>query len=190
MADLKSLSDSYAAKFAGKISVLPEFRGETTWLVDVGAVHDVLAKLKNESGFDFLVDLTGTDHLGEEPRFEVVYELFGYGHGLHLRVKTRASEDGEGVPTVTDLWQTANWHEREAYDMIGVKFPGHPELKRILMWDGYPYFPLRRDFPLEGLPSEMPDIAFSKPAPLDGGPFVTQPADFSHKREPRSKTPN
>jgi NADH-quinone oxidoreductase subunit C len=73
--------------------------------------------------------------------------------------------------------------------MMGIRFSGHPDLRRILMWEGYPYFPLRKDFPLAGKPTELPDVAFSKPAPLEGGPFVTSPgASDSIAREPRAKT--
>ena len=83
------------------------------------------------------------------------------------------SEEKSELPTVTGVWRTADWHEREIYDMMGIRFRGHPDLRRILMWEGYPYFPLRKDFPLAGKPSEVPDVAFTKPAPLEGGPFVT-----------------
>jgi NADH-quinone oxidoreductase subunit C len=89
---------------------------------------------------------------------------------------------------VTGVWATANWHEREAFDMYGIRFSGHPDLRRILMWDGYPFYPLRKDFPLAGRPSDMPDVAFSKAAPLEGGPFVTMPSSATTKdREPRSR---
>ena len=77
-------------------------------------------------------------------------------------------------------------HEREAYDMMGIRFAGHPDLRRILMWEGYPYYPLRKDFPLEGKPSEMPDVAFTDPIPLEGGPFVTLAGgEDAAAREPR-----
>jgi NADH-quinone oxidoreductase subunit C len=90
---------------------------------------------------------------------------------------------------VVDLWATANWHEREIYDMMGIKFTGHPDLRRIIMWEGYPYYPLRKDFPLGGKASEMPDVAFSAPAPLAGGPFVTLPSSATtEEREPRSRS--
>ena len=91
----------------------------------------------------------------------------------HLRLKTDVSEEKSELPTVTSVWRTADWHEREIYDMMGIRFRGHPDLRRILMWEGYPYFPLRKDFPLAGKPSEMPEVAFTKPAPMEGGPFVT-----------------
>ena len=91
---------------------------------------------------------------------------------------------------LTGVWRTADWHEREIYDMMGIRFRGHPDLRRILMWDGYPYFPLRKDFPLAGKPSELPDVAFSKSAPIEGGPFVTTPGGKDAiEREPRVRTP-
>jgi NADH-quinone oxidoreductase subunit C len=180
LADLQS-------RFPGQIQVLPEFRGETTWVVPITALHDVLRSLK-DAGFDYLVDLSSVDNYGSEPRFELVYELYSYGHNCHLRVKAALEEDTE-APTVTDIWRTANWHEREVYDMMGIKFAGHPDLRRILMWEGYPYHPLLKDFPLEGKATEMPDIAFTRPAPLEGGPFVTAPADNALHREPRARRP-
>src|SRR5690606_24033739 len=94
-----------------------------------------------------------------------------------FRLKYDVSEDSLEVPTVQGIWPTANWHEREVYDMMGIRFSGHPDLRRILMWDGYPYFPLRKDFPLEGKPSDVPEVAFTGIAPLEGGPFVTNPTD-------------
>jgi NADH-quinone oxidoreductase subunit C len=137
-----------------------------------------------------LIDITSIDNFGEEPRFEIVYHLYSMPYGIHLRFKLKVSEDVGAVDTVSDIWPTANWHEREAYDMMGIKFHGHPDLRRILMWDGYPYFPLRKDFPLEGLPSEMPDVAFTKVTPMEGGPFVTVPSTAtSEDREPRARPP-
>jgi NADH-quinone oxidoreductase subunit C len=112
------------------------------------------------------------------------------GHGCHLRLKTSVSEEKSEFPTVSSVWRAADWHEREAYDMMGVRFGGHPDLRRILMWEGYPYFPLRKDFPLAGKPSALPDVAFSRPAPLEGGPFITVPGGRdSIVREPRARTP-
>jgi NADH-quinone oxidoreductase subunit C len=165
-----------------------EFRGETTLYVERTAIKDLARFCKEELGFTYLVDLSGVDNFGEEPRFEVVYELYHYELGVHLRLKISVSEDELEVPTVSDIWATADWHEREAYDMYGIKFNGHPDLTRILMWEGYPFYPLRKDFPLAGRPSEMPDVAFTKAAPLAGGPFVTVPSSATTKdREPRSR---
>ena len=88
---------------------------------------------------------------------------------------------------LSSIWATANWHEREVYDMMGIRFSNHPDLRRILMWEGYPYYPLRKDFPLEGKPSEIPEVAFTEPAPLAGGPFVSIPGPpHIADREPRA----
>lgn len=165
-----------------------EYRGETTLVIDRDAIAEVSAYCKNELGFDYLLDIAGVDNFGEEPRFEVVYELYSLASGEFLRLKVAVSEDEPSVPTVSGIWSTANWHEREAFDMFGITFSGHPDLRRILMWDGYPYYPLRKDFPLAGKPSEVPDVAFSRTAPLEGGPFVTVPSTATSKdREPRSR---
>ncbi len=165
-----------------------EFRGEHTVVAAGASLPEILRHCRDELGFDYLVDISSLDHFGEEPRFEMVYELYGYGHGCHLRIRARVSEDQLEVETASHLWPTANWHEREVYDMMGIRFRNHPDLRRILMWEGYPYFPLRKDFPLAGKPSVMPDVAFSGVAPLDGGPFVTSPSSASTvHREPRAR---
>lgn len=173
-------------KFGEAVLSSVEFRGEHTVNVTLAQVKNLLRYCRDEMRFDYLVDISSLDHMGKEPRFEMVYELYGYSHSQHLRVKALVAED-EGVPTVSDLWATADWHEREVYDMMGITFDGHPDLRRILMWDGYPFFPLRKDFPLEGRPSDMPDVAFSGVAPLEGGPFVTSTGGDTVSREPRAR---
>jgi NADH-quinone oxidoreductase subunit C len=179
-------------RFNDLISDPVEFRGEVTLTVkDAARIAEVCSSAKNDLGFDYLVDISSVDNYGEDPRFTVVYELYGYGHRCHLRLKTSVSEEHCELPTVTTVWRAADWHEREIYDMMGLRFRGHPDLRRILMWEGYPYFPLRKDFPLAGKPSEMPDVAFSRPAPLEGGPFVTlDGGKDTITREPRSRTPD
>ena len=179
-------------KFLGeKLQEKIEFRGETTIVILPADLRDVAKLCRDELSFDYLLDISSIDNFGEDPRFEMVYELYSMNLGTHLRLKMRVSEDDSGdVPTVSDIWPTANWHEREVYDMMGLRFADHPDLRRILMWEGYPYFPLRKEFPLEGLPSNMPDVAFSEAAPLEGGPFVTLPSTATAKdREPRARRP-
>ncbi len=176
--------------FGEKIQNKTEFRGETSFTIAAGDLHEIAKFCRDELSFDYLLDITSIDNFGEDPRFEIVYHLYSMPHGVHLRLKLRVLEELGAVDTISDIWPTANWHEREAYDMMGIKFTGHPDLRRILMWDGYPFFPLRKDFPLEGLPSEMPDIAFTKVTPMEGGPFVTVPSSAGSKdREPRAHPP-
>jgi NADH-quinone oxidoreductase subunit C len=184
----QQLLDSLEKSFASKIQTKAEFRGETTYTLVAMDLRAIATFCRDELSLDYLVDITSIDNFGEEPRFEIVYHLYSMPHGFHLRLKLKISEGIGAVDTVSDVWPTANWHEREVYDMMGIKFNGHPDLRRILMWDGYPYFPLRKDFPLAGLPSEMPDVAFTKVTPLEGGPFVTVPSTAgSEEREPRAR---
>jgi len=180
--------DSLGQAFGEKIQHRTEFRGETTYAIDLSDLREIAKFCSAKLSFDYLLDITSIDNFGEEPRFEIVYHLYSMPHGVHLRLKLRVSEDVGALDTVSDIWPTADWHEREIYDMMGIKFNGHPDLRRILMWDGYPFFPLRKDFPLAGLPSDMPDVAFTKVTPLEGGPFVTIPSTAGSKdREPRAR---
>lgn len=173
--------------FGGAILETVEFRGEHTVEVNLDALHDVLAKCRHDLAYDMILDISSIDHFGEDPRFEMVYELASLDDSKHLRVRAKVAEDVE-VPSATDLWVGADWHEREVWDMMGIPFSGHPNLKRILMWEGYPFFPLRKDFPLAGRPSEMPDVAFTGVAPLEGGPFVTcAGGEDTVRREPRAR---
>jgi len=187
----KQLAKTLKQQFKEIVSGPVEFRGEWTLEVsDASRIAEVCQFAKSKQGFDFLVDLTTIDNHEETPRWTAVYHLYGFGHSCHMRLKTSVSEEASELPTVSTVWRTANWHEREAYDMMGIRFAGHPDLRRILMWEGYPYFPLRKDFPLAGKPSEMPDVAFSDPAPLEGGPFVTVAGgEDSTAREPRARNP-
>lgn len=176
-------------KFGEAILDTVEFRGEHTAIVEQAKAHEIVAHCRDELGFDYLLDISSLDHFGEEPRWEMVYELYTLGNGghEHLRIKYRVPESAKAV-SISDLYPTAEWHEREVYDMMGIEFDGLADHRRILMWEGYPYFPLRKDFPLAGRPSEMPDVAFTERAPLAGGPFVTSPTSGSTvHREPRSR---
>jgi NADH-quinone oxidoreductase subunit C len=185
------LAQKLRAAFPGLISEPIEFRGEITMMVaDAERMPDVCRLAKRELAFDYLVDITSIDNYSDDPRFTLVYHLYGYSHLQNLRLKTFVSEEKSESPTVTTVWRTADWHEREIYDMMGLRFRGHPDLRRILMWDGYPYFPLRKDFPLAGKPTDLPEVAFTEPAPLAGGPFVTiAGGKDTISREPRVRIP-
>jgi len=154
----------------------------------------LLEYLKTEQGFDFLSDLTAIDHFEASPRFEVVYQLFSTERHEYLRLATACRGQTDPVcPSVVNLWDTANWHEREAFDMFGIHFEGHPDLRRILMWDSYPYHPLRKEFPLAGKEVEFPSEELTeatgtsvKPAPMMGGPFHASQTGSMSTREPRA----
>jgi len=179
------------AKFGDLISEPAEFRGEiTVKLADAEQIAKVCGFAKAELGFDYLVDISSVDNYGEDPRWTVVYELRNLTNNSELRIKTDVGEEKSELPTVLGVWATSNWHEREVYDMMGLRFRGHPDLRRILMWEGYPYFPLRKDFPLAGKPTNVPEVAFTEITPMEGGPFVTLPSSGDAvSREPRVRTP-
>ena len=147
-----------------------EFRGETTLVVPRDHLHDVLSFLRDDPGcaYDFLSDITGIDYLnypastreGPAGRFGVVYNLVSTtsNRRLFIKVLLDPSIDTSGIepdpalhlPTATDLWPGAEWTEREVFDMFGIRFDGHPDLRRILTWETYPAHPLRKDYPLRG----------------------------------------
>jgi len=148
----------------------------------------LLKYLRDEASFDMLVDVTAIDwSLSVSPRFTVVYHLLSTTKHHYLRVAANCLNDSEpSVPSISGLWHGANWHERETYDMFGITFAGHPDLRRILMWDGYPHFPLRKEFPLAGIETDLPDpevVAETGTkviaAPMMGGPFVATPGEMN-----------
>lgn len=119
--------------------------------VEVSSVKQLLIYLKDspEYSFKMFIDFTIVDHYPAVPRFEAVYILYSPEYNQRIIVKTWL--DGETLPTITDLWKGSKWAEREAYDMFGIKFHGHENLVRMFLWEGYPYYPLRKDFPKEGI---------------------------------------
>lgn len=130
-----------------------EFANELTLIVDRARIREVCEAFKSD-GYTYLVDVTGVDyskfpgHTGD--RFAVTYHLYSFQKNKRIRLKVFAP-DGAPVPSVTPVWKTANWHERETYDMFGVQFADHPNLERILMWEGFNGHPLRKDFPVRGI---------------------------------------
>lgn len=129
-----------------------EFRGETTVVVPKHHLQRAADYLRSEPslGFSFLSDITVLDRFPLEPRFEVNYHLLSVERKQRLRLKVRLPGTDAVLPTVTGIWPTANWHERENFDMFGIRFEGHPNLTRILMPDEWEGYPLRKDYPVEG----------------------------------------
>ena len=164
--------------------------------VPAGEAVAVLQWLRDAQGYDFLMDVTGIDWSAEKsPRFTVVWHLYSSTKHAYVRLAADCASDSDpAMPSATGLWAGADWHERETFDMLGIKFTGHPDLRRILMWDGYPYFPLRKEFPLAGLPTELNDAEIAAEvkegvisAPMAGGPFVATPGEPMSEAEPRAK---
>jgi NADH-quinone oxidoreductase subunit C len=157
----------------------------------------VLGALKSLHGFDMLSDVAGVDWgVGARPRFSVIYHLFSTAAHAYLRVASDCPDDGApALPSAAGLWPGADWHEREAFDMFGIRFSGHPDLRRIIMWDGYPHHPLRKDFPLAGVETPLPDAEVAAEtkvgaiaAPMAGGPFVASAGQMNMgDAEPRAK---
>jgi NADH-quinone oxidoreductase subunit C len=148
---LQRLTDQFGA---GLVET-HEYRGDTTAVVERRVVTDVLRACREEPalGFDVLMDLTAVDYSkypGREdgPRFEVVYHLYSIAHNHRLRVKVRVDEDDAVVPTAVPLWPIANWFEREVWDMFGIRFADHPDLRRLLMYEQFVGHPLRKDYPI------------------------------------------
>jgi len=151
--------------------------------------------LRDEFGYDLLVDVTAVDWDAESPRFTGIYHLLSTSTHEYLRIAVDCEDDIHPVlPSLTGLYPAANWHERETYDLMGIRYEGHPDLRRILMWDDYPYHPLRKEFPLAGIETPLPaaDVAESTrasvlPAPMMGGPFVSSGDGPMSQTEPRAR---
>jgi NADH-quinone oxidoreductase subunit C len=139
------------------IGAVEEYRGDLTVTVRKQEIVRICEFLKADPAlaFDMLIDLLGVDMYRPEGRFEVVYNLYSIANKTYLRLKVSVEEDDPVVPTLTGVWPAANWHERETYDMFGIKFAGHPDLRRFYMPEEFEYYPLRKDFPLMGIPDSL-----------------------------------
>jgi len=143
-------------KFAGQVLATTTFVGQVSLLVKKDQIKDICRYLHDEPALkmDHLTDLTAVDfskYPGDTgPRFEVVYNLISTTHLHRIRLKARVAEEDPRIDTVTSVWHTANWHERETYDLMGIKFDGHPDLRRILLAEDWEGHPLRKEYPLKG----------------------------------------
>ena len=149
--DIDSLIEDLNTGKPGTVKTRVEFRGETTLVIEKDRIYDVCTRLKDTFGFTFLADLTAVDYLEvKAPRYEVVYHVHRFGPGFdenqRLRLKAEIEGENPGIDSVTPIWSGADWLEREVYDMFGIVFTGHPDLRRILMPEDYEPFPLRKDF--------------------------------------------
>lgn len=143
--------DVLRERFGAAILQTSDFRGELTAVVAPEQIVAALTFARNDpDGYPVFEDLTAVDWLERQPRFEVVYQLFSYKSKRGLRLKVQLPVDEPTTPSITHLWAGANWYEREVYDLFGITFEGHPDLRRIMMPDDWPGYPLRKDYPLAG----------------------------------------
>ena len=144
-------------RFGNVILESNEFRGELTVVVSTNDIVEVCRFLKSDPGlqYNLLADLCGIDMYTPVKRFGVIYNLYSLPNKHRIRLKTFTEEENPKVPTVTGVWATANWHERETYDMFGILFDGHPDLRRMYMPEEFEHHPLRKDFPLMGIPGSL-----------------------------------
>ncbi|MBW6508173.1 MAG: NADH-quinone oxidoreductase subunit C [Desulfuromonadales bacterium] len=149
MSDL-AIVDKLKAKFSSEIIDVVEFRGETTVTVNKEKIVDICTFMRDSGGYNLLCDLCSVDYLGQTPRYMVVYNLYNITTKERLRLKAPVEEQDAQIATVSTVWGTANWMERECWDLMGITFVGHPDPRRILMpadWVGHP---LRKDYPVQG----------------------------------------
>ena len=144
------LLESLQEKFSEGILSGQSFLDQATYTVSLGVLYDVLIHLRDDTGsdYDYLVDLTALDYLGDETRFCMVYHLYSHPKKSFIRVRCGVAE-GESVPSVISVWRTADWMEREVYDLFGIDFSDHPNLKRILLPDDWHGHPLRKDYDIK-----------------------------------------
>jgi len=144
------LLESLQKKFSEGILSGQSFLDQATYTISLEVLHDVLLHLRDDadSDYDYLIDLTALDYLGDEKRFCVVYHLYSHQKKTLIRLRCAVAE-GESVPSATSVWRTADWMEREVFDLFGIDFSGHPDLKRILLPDDWHGYPLRKDYDIK-----------------------------------------
>ncbi|MFA4915189.1 MAG: NADH-quinone oxidoreductase subunit C [Syntrophales bacterium] len=157
MSMVRNPVEALQESFGDAIRKVEEFRGEISVTVDKSKIREVMFFLRDNGNFlyDMLIDLCGVDYCGDAQRFEIVYLLRSSRFGNRITIKARLQEN-EDVDTVMDIWMAADWLEREVYDVLGIKFNNHSDLRRILLPDEFVGHPLRKDFPVQGYDFEKP----------------------------------
>ncbi|MEM6328241.1 MAG: NADH-quinone oxidoreductase subunit C [Bacteroidota bacterium] len=174
---LPDLAEALQKRFGDAIGEVTLYAGETTVYVSREAIVDVSRALRDEMGFDYMTDMGTIDRFTEEDRFEVFYNVLNLSAKQRLRLKVRVDEEDPVVPTVTGIWPAANWHEREAWDMMGIRFEGHSDLRRMFMPDDFEYHPARKEFPTLGIPGSLPLPPREADGELQADPFASAHAD-------------
>jgi NADH-quinone oxidoreductase subunit C len=155
---LTTVVEKLTVAFPNSFISAAEFRGETTVIVKKQEIVQICAFLRDDaaSQFDYCSDVCGADAYTPENRFEVIYNLYSTSLNHRIRVKTFVDESDIHCPSVTSVWPGANWPERETFDMFGIIFDGHNDLRRMYMPEEFEYHPLRKDFPMMGVPDSIP----------------------------------
>ncbi len=146
----QAIVEKIKAKFSSEVLDVVEFRGETTVTVKKDRIVEICTFMRDELGYNLLCDLCSVDYMGREPRFMVVYNLYNISAKQRFRIKAPVEEQDARIDTVSGVWGTASWLEREVFDLMGIEFNNHPDPRRILMpadWEGHP---LRKDYPVQG----------------------------------------
>lgn len=169
--DVPDVVSSLKERFGEAVLDSRVYAGEHTVLVARDHLVDICRYLKEELGFNFLSDLGGIDRFTDEDRYEIFYNLVSIEKEQRLRLKIRIGESDLEAPTLTDVFHGADWNERECYDMFGIRFVGHPDLRRMYMPEDFEYYPLRKEFPLLGIPGSLPLPPQTPEAGLTMDPF-------------------
>ena len=147
-----TLVERISSRFPQALKESSDFRGDLSVVIDSAALVEVARFLKQEEGFDYFLFNTAVDWPARDPRFTIVWEVRSLANRTRVRIKTTATMPDPHVPSLTSVWPPANWHERETYDLFGITFDGHPDLRRILMPDTWEGYPLRKDYVSFGEP--------------------------------------
>jgi len=150
---LKSLSRLLGSKIQSRI----EFRHETTFTIQPEDLREVTKFCRDEMSFDYLIDISSVDNLGEEPRFEVVYQILSRARRVRLRIRVPVPESDPSIESLTPIWRGANFMEREVWDLFGIRFIEHPDLRRVLLYEEFRGHPLRKDYPVNLVQPRVPE---------------------------------
>jgi len=153
---LQNVVDGLSESFTDELIDVYQSSGDTFVRIIADANVEICRYLKEEHHFIYLVDVFGTDRFTSQDRFEVIYNLVSLRDQQRLFVKVWLPEENPEIESVTDLWASANWYERQTYDMFGIQFTNHPDFRRIYMPEDFEYFPMRKEFPLLGIPGSIP----------------------------------
>ncbi len=174
------LVEALQARFGDAVEEVTLYAGEHTVRLRRDAIVEAARFLKEEQGFDYLSDMATVDRFTEDDRFEVLYNLVAIEGKKRLRLVVRVDEDDATLPTLTGVYLAAGWHEREAWDMMGVRFEGHQDHRRVFMPEDFPYHPARKDFPILGIPGSLP-----LPPRVSDGAVQLDPFPAAHGQKPQ-----